>query len=205
MRKRAWGYGDHSEIEGTAHFAAGGWPRRADAFLLQEVQMSLSSIRRKNHYQWKKLMIFLFFIAYTVISFNGYLYSLRGEYFPVFSWSLFSEVRNPAEKVEVEIIRIGDTEFSEPVNYFDLPEYFSSAAARSTNVTKAALRLMQLHLKDPAGSEQMRRVFEENYLDGNGTVAYRLVLVRFDPLERFRSGAVIGHLVLAEFVTEEAR
>jgi len=29
--------------------------------------------------------------------------------------------------------------------------------------------------------------------------------VRFDPLERFRSGAVIGHLVLAEFVTEEAR
>lgn len=167
--------------------------------------MSLSTTRRNNLFQWKKLTIFLFFIAYSVISFNGYLYSLRGEYFPIFSWSLFSEVQSPAEKVEVEIMRIGDTEFAEPVNYFDLPEYFRGAAARSTNVTKAALRLMQLHLRDPAGSGPMRRVFEQNYLDGNGTVAYRLVLVRFEPLERFRSGAIIGRQVLAEFVTEEAR
>lgn len=167
--------------------------------------MDLSGRINLNKYQIKKLFIFIFFIIYTIVGFFGNRYALNGEYFPVFSWSLFSEVKNPWESVEIEIISIGEKEFSEPVNYFDLDGYFESSDARSTAITKASRRLLTLYSRDPTEAERMRIGFEQSFLSGRGAVTYQLVYLRYDPLVRIRSGEVIERKVLWQFSTEQAR
>ena len=104
-----------------------------------------------------------------------------------------------------EIIRIGDTEFAEPVNYFDLHGYFRVSDNRSTAVRKAYRRLLNLYSKDAVEAERMRPGFESSYLSGHGPVAYRLVYLRYEPLARARSGEVLERKVLAQFSTEQTQ
>lgn len=164
-----------------------------------------SAGRAVRIYRAKKLTILLFFVAYSVVQCAGKVQSPRGEYFPVFGWSLFSEVVSPRWTVETEIVRIGDTVFPEPVNFFELGEHFKAARARSSNVRKVAVKFLNLRQEEPAAAEAMRRVFERTYLGDRQAVEYRLVLVTFDPIERWRTGAVLERRVLAQLKTDERR
>lgn len=156
-------------------------------------------------YRFKKFAILLFFIAYSVVQCAGAVHSPRGEYFPVFSWSLFSTVKDVRRSLEIEITRIGDTTLPEPVNFFELDEHFAAAERRTSTVIKSAVRFAKVYRADPARGEAMRRVFEETYLSGPGRVDYQFVAVRYDPVRRWRSGEVIERDVLVRFSTEEAR
>lgn len=158
-----------------------------------------------NKYHLKKLFIFIFFIVYTVVGFIGNRYASRSEYFPIFSWSLFSAVKNPWESFELEILSIGGKEFPEPVNYFDLDGYFATSDDRSTAVTKATRRLLQMDWSDPIEAERNLSGFEQLYLSGRGVVVYQFVHLSYDPLVRIRSGEIIERTVLFRFSTERAR
>ena len=167
--------------------------------------MSALGTKQTANYRLKQILIFVFFICYTFVGFGGYLYSPRGEYFPVFSWSLFSVVKTPWETVELEIIRIGDTEFAEPINYFDLHGYFRTSDDRSTAVRKAYYRLLKMYLEDAVEAERMRPGFESLYLSGHGPVTYQFVHLWYEPLARARSGEVLERKVFAQFSTEQTQ
>ena len=156
-------------------------------------------------YKAKKFAILLFFIFYTLVQCAGQFTSSRVEYFPVFSWSLFSEVPRYWSAIEVEILRIDETEFQQPKNFFDLDEYFDHAKGRSSDVVKSAVQLARLHHRNPPEGERMRRTFEESYFSGHDVVEYQLVAVRYDPVLRWRTGEVVRRKVLARFSTEDGQ
>lgn len=154
-------------------------------------------------YRAKKFGILFFFIAYFVVQCAGQMNSSRGEYFPVFGWSLFTEVINPRWAVELEIIRIGDTVFPEPVNFFELKDYFSAAAARSSDVNKTAVQILNRLEREPEAAAALRRVFERRHFSDHAQVEYQFVIVKFDPIVRWRSGEVIERHVVKRFISRE--
>lgn len=166
--------------------------------------MPSSTQRSITVYGLKKFAILFFFIAYFLVQCAG-TQTPRREYFPVFSWSLFSSVSNPWAALEIEILRVGETIFPEPVNYFELDQHFEPARRRSTDATKSAARMLWALKRDPSAAERAREAFEQTFLGGHDRVEYQLVGVRFDPLERWRSGALIERRVLERFSTEDSR
>lgn len=164
--------------------------------------MASSSGYAARFYKIKKLSIFVLFIMYAVVQCAGQLNSPRGEFFPVFSWSLFSGVINPRWTLEIEILRVGDIEFDQPVNFFELGEHFEFARSRSTDVRKSAMRVFRLSREDPAAAESARRAFEQTFLSDTGPVEYQFVMLSFDPLVRWRTGETIERHVVARFSTE---
>lgn len=167
--------------------------------------MLVSDRRRLGLYRAKKLAILIFFIAYSVVQCTGHYGSPNREFFPVFSWSLFTSVVNPRVDLKIEILRIGEVEFPEPINYFELSEYFDRAKGRSSSVLKSAHRVLRRYREDPAAAETDRRVFERAYLGDQRQVEYQFVVLTFDPVARWRTGAVIDRRVMARFSTEGTR
>jgi hypothetical protein len=73
-------------------------------------------------------------VLYAAVAFRGGIDSPRGEFFPVFNWSLFTYVSPTRGLLELHVKRIGDRTFDTPVNYFDLGTYFASARERTTDL-----------------------------------------------------------------------
>ena len=143
--------------------------------------------------------VFIFFAAYCVVQYAGKVQSPKGEYFPVFSWSLFSSVRDTYTDFTVEISRIGDQRFDPPVNYYDLPKVFPRAATRDTAVGKAAFQLATL---GHSGSQYDAResAFIGTFFPVAEAVDFQIVAVTYNPIKRWRTGEIIEKQVLSEHV-----
>lgn len=154
-------------------------------------------------YRWRKTGMGLFFAAYASVAILGDRYSPMFEYYPVFSWSLFSH--SPAVHTiwELRIHRIGEQRFEPPVNFYDLPEHFSMARNHDSGLLKAANRLAQAVFAAPDEVPARRRMIERQVLDGVRDVDYELVAVSYRPLERWREGTVIDATSYARFVSGE--
>ncbi len=147
-----------------------------------------------------KLGIAAALIGYSVVAVAGNLFAPRGEYFPFFSWSLFSDVPAERSTFELYIVRIDDTAFDEPRNFFDLPEYFEAARRRSSTVSKATKGLGRALLWAPEDVAAVRAVFEEQLVREHAQVEYAIARVAYRPLDRWRTGAFERYEVVGRFV-----
>ena len=139
-------------------------------------------------YTATKVALMVIAAVYTVVAVWGGRTSPRGEFFPVFNWSLFSYVDAYPLLAELHVISIGDKRFERPVNYFELSSFYEDARQRSSNVSKAIVRLhIALRLKDTAEAERLRKVIERTYLSGHGPVQYEIGSVRLTAVERWKN------------------
>src|SRR5687767_9663083 len=95
---------------------------------------------RKSHAACK-LALVVFVAWYAVVADWGGETSARGEFFPVFNWSLFTYVKPVRGLLELYVVRIGDHTFPQPINYFELDSYFATVRNRSTDLKKTMERL----------------------------------------------------------------
>lgn len=109
---------------------------------------------------------FLLFLVYLLVAALGMKFHERKEFFPVFSWSLFTYVWEHAWGYEVEITRIDDQVFDPPRNYFEFPHVFAFAAMRDNAVVKAASAFASVREKTPGRDEDLRAALEDRYLAG---------------------------------------
>ena len=156
-------------------------------------------------YKARKLIIGVFLAAYVTVAFLGGRMSPRGEFFPVFNWSLFTYVHPVRALIELYVVRVGDKTFDKPVNYFELDDYFETARIRSTDLKKTLERY------DKAGSrndtkemEKLRGVIEAQHLSGHGPVEYEIRYVAFRPVDRWLHGRILEQQILARYSTGAA-
>lgn len=157
----------------------------------------MTSVKRLNRL---KLGMAAALVAYSVIAVAGNLFAPRGEYFPFFSWSLFSEIPAKRSTFELYIIRVGDELFDEPRNFFDLSAYFEAAKRRSSTVSKATKRLGRALVWAPETIGAVRAVFEEQLVREHEQVEYVIARVAYRPLDRWRTGAFERFEVVGRFV-----
>lgn len=149
-------------------------------------------------YRLRSVVFFLFFAGYAIVALIGDRYSERGEYFPVFSWSLFSRPSDRVGILEVLVHRIGDRGFDPPVRYSSLRSEFG--LAQSTDAPKAVRRFVRGMNGPPEEAEARRRVVEARLFEGK-PVEYEIRRTLFRPLERYHEGTEIDHWVLGRFTT----
>lgn len=152
-----------------------------------------------------KLGIALALAGYAVVAVAGNLLAPRGEYFPFFSWSLFSNVPTERSTFELYILRIDDTAFDEPTNFFALPEHFEAAQRRSSTVSKATKGLGRALVWAPDDVAAKRAVFEEQLVREHAQVEYAIARVAYRPLDRWRTGAFERFEVVGRFVARRSR
>lgn len=153
-------------------------------------------------YRLRAVLLFLFLSGYAVLAFAGDLYSERGEFFPAFSWSLFSRPSDRIAILEVMVYRIDDRTFDPPVRYTSLRDEFG--LAQSTDAAKTVRRFVRGMSGPVEEAEARRRVVEARLFEGK-PVEYEIRRTQFVPLERYREGTEIDHWVLGRFTTGGGR
>lgn len=151
-------------------------------------------------YRLRSVLLFVFFLAYAIVAVLGDYRSERGEYFPVFSWSLFSRSLDRLVLLEVMVHRLGDREFDPPVRYTSLKDEFR--LAQSTDAAKAVRRYVR-GMNGPADEARARRRVVEARLFEGKPVDYDIRRTLFVPLERYHDGTVIDQLVLGRYQTDD--
>lgn len=151
------------------------------------------------------VLLTAFFSAYVGVAFAGYFFSPYREYYPVFSWSLFSQVPDLRTQLEVVVHRIGDREFDPPVPYERLGDEFPAARGRDSGPAKSVGRLGRALIAMPERVDAQRRVTEAWLFDNRSDVEYELRLVAFRPLERWRDGTTVREKTIGRFRTGESR
>lgn len=151
-----------------------------------------------------KTSVIVFFAAYLLVQAAGKLFAHQGEYFPVFSWSLFTDVRNERDAVSIEIIRIGDRTFDPAREYYKLPNISSYAAKRSPSPKKAAWSLVKAR-NDPVEFRNRLTRFNAQFFDVSEEVEYQIVGLNFDPIERWKTGKVNRRWIVLENLLKEQK
>ena len=134
--------------------------------------------------RWLHFLIAGYLVVALILGFRFY----HREVFPVFSWSLFSEI--PEHKVDFGILvtAIDGNVLEPPGDLMEMREVYGAGGATRAYHTIQDLGGAAMS-RDTGKLDAARRTLESLYMEIPGrTVAYRLILRRFDPLERWRGG-----------------
>ncbi|HEX5760338.1 MAG TPA: hypothetical protein VF121_14210 [Thermoanaerobaculia bacterium] len=124
------------------------------------------------------------------------------EIFPFFGWSLFSKVPNLDSRYWIVIDRHDGRPVEPPVPFLHAPD--SIVTGNRYIARKVIQRLGRSHdAGEAAEVERLRRLLERNYLKGG--VGYELLFERYEPLEKWRTGASRERRSLARFDSGDSR
>ena len=129
--------------------------------------------------------------AYLAVALQPGPYEKGGERFPFFSWSLFTYTSNERIDAVALVHAVNGVELETPQNLYDLPEHFDTAARRDPLLMKIVDRMANAIAKgDEDTQASARALIEEHYMKDARDVEYSIAVLRFDPVERYRSRKV---------------
>ncbi|MEL6227380.1 MAG: hypothetical protein AAFR01_10250, partial [Pseudomonadota bacterium] len=119
------------------------------------------------------------------------------EFFPLFSWSLFTAVRDPLWITVLEVHQIGEQSFDPPIPFFELPEYFAAARNQDINAWKLSGQIATriFHEKKPA--DDLMGYMEQRYLNIGRTVGWQVSAYRVDTLDYYHDRTIRERLELS--------
>ncbi|MEO0957404.1 MAG: hypothetical protein AAFY66_02890 [Pseudomonadota bacterium] len=132
----------------------------------------------------------ILFASYTVVGASGKYLSSKGEFFPVFSWSLFTEVRNPRWITALEIVQVGEEAYDPPVGFYHLPEHFPDARRKTIRPMKLANRIRRSVERDYDDAEELIAHMEKHYLNIGVPVRWQVSSYHVDLIEYHRTGEI---------------
>lgn len=121
------------------------------------------------------------------------------EVFPVFCWFLFPVVPGYEARYELTVTEAGGVRPDAPTDIQQLDEFDDPKAMDLWVVTQRLGKAVAR--KDEAGVAAARRLLEGSYLCAPSR--YAMTELHFDPVERWRSGAVQSSRILASFSSTE--
>ena len=143
-----------------------------------------------RQYNIRKQAVMPFLLAYFIFA-VAFKPAGETEVFPFFRWSLFSVTNPNSSDNAIYITSLNGERLEEPTNFYDLPDKFEAARLHEPMFFKAVDRLMFAAQEgDQEFTERYRRLIERNYFRKYNDVEYELAVVRFDPVERFETGAI---------------
>lgn len=151
-------------------------------------------------YRATRVAITLMLSAYVLVAVAGNILTRDAEFYPVFSWSLFSNVSDLRATVELEIVAMEGEPLPEPKTYYEMKHLFRQAARSNIDVTKSLWQLGDL-IANGEETQELASAIHRKYLSEAEIVSWRLVRVLFDPIERYRTGAILSRDVVFETTT----
>ena len=118
---------------------------------------------RRSSLSVLKSAITIGLIAYAVIAVAGNHFAKHKEWFPVFSWSLFSEVYSYGWATRLEIVAINGQALAEPDYYRNLSDVFPNADKASISLNKLLKTIASDHAEGAPNKGRLRAL-KDNYL-----------------------------------------
>ena len=115
------------------------------------------------------------------------------EIFPFFGWSLFSKVPNLRATTTVVLVAHRGRKLDPPVDFMTAPP---SMVRGNRFIARKIVQKMggAAERGDAAELARLRRLLEDNHFVGR--VRYRLFLERYQPLDKWRTGATVERRLL---------
>ncbi|HSS49594.1 MAG TPA: hypothetical protein VLX28_11680 [Thermoanaerobaculia bacterium] len=122
------------------------------------------------------------------------------EIIPLYGWSLFSKVPNEESRYTLLVHRQRTQVFDPPISFLHAPEtiVFGNRYV-GRKVIQRLGRAVERHQADKV--EELRRLLEENYLSER--LGYELVFERYDPIQKWKTGANLEERSLGRFRSGE--
>ena len=136
-------------------------------------------------------------IAYLVLAVAGNQLSRDGEWFPVFSWSLFSEVYAHGWATRLEIIAIDGQPLDPPAYYRTLSAVFPNADKAPVSFNKLLSNIAHDHNAGAPNEDRLRKL-KDTYLAQSDSVEWRIVRLVTDPIEHYKTGAIATRYIWLE-------
>jgi len=124
------------------------------------------------------------------------------EIIPFYGWSLFSKVPNVDSRYVLLIHRHKRRLLEPPVSFLHAPD---TIVTGNRYVGRKVIQRLGRAVErgETAKAADLRRLLERNYL--NGRVRYELIYERYDPIQKWRSGANLEARSLGRFTSGEGR
>jgi len=122
------------------------------------------------------------------------------EIIPFFGWSLFSKVPNEDSRYTLLIHRHKKEVFEPPASFMQAPD---TVVTGNRYIGRKVIQRLgkAIQRNDAARVADLRRLLEESYLNGRGR--YEIVFERYDPIQKWRTGANREERSLAQFISGE--
>lgn len=142
-------------------------------------------------------LITLALAVYAIVAVAGSQLSRSGEWFPVFSWSLFSKVGALGYATRLEIVSIDGEPLDPPQFYRNLRDTFAKASDPSISLNKLLDRIAYDHHIGAPNTGRLREL-KNRYLAEADRIEWRIVRLITDPIEYYQTGAVAKRYVWLE-------
>jgi len=122
------------------------------------------------------------------------------EFFPFFSWSLFSDTSNERIDFTIRLESVDDKPLASPRLYYDMRETFIHARQRDVLLQKTVYRLVvAIRAQDEETISRMRRLIEDRYMADIKSAEYDVARLTYNPITRLRTGEFKDISVLATY------
>ena len=92
--------------------------------------------------------------------------------------------------------------FEPPVRYFALPDKFAAARGSGATVLKLLQKVCRAKSAGDAQTfDRLRRLLEDKFLKDQRLVDYRLVILTYNPIDRWKDGSVLSTDLLGTYRT----
>jgi hypothetical protein len=124
------------------------------------------------------------------------------EIIPLYGWSLFSKVPNEDSRYALLVHRHEEQILDPPVSFPHAPD--TIVTGNRYVGRKVIQRLGRAVERHKAGEvEDLRRLLEQSYLSGR--VRYELIFERYNPIQKWKTGANLEERSLGQFTSGEVR
>lgn len=156
-----------------------------------------SQTRLRARRWWLVLILVVYFFAGAA---SQKLVPGVDEIFPFFGWSLFSKVPARADTYTVLIDQHRGRQLEPPVDLQHAPE--TMVTGNRSIARKVIQKLGDAQTRGETSEVvRLRRLLEQNYL--RGKAHYEIVFERYQPLEKWRTGASLERRSLGSFQSGE--
>jgi hypothetical protein len=124
------------------------------------------------------------------------------EIIPFYGWSLFSKVPNGDSRYVLLIHRHKRRVLRPPISFLDAP---ATIVKGNRYIGRKVIQRLgkAVDRGQTERVEDLRRLLEQNYLSGR--VRYELIFERYDPMEKWKTGADLERRSVGRFASGERR
>lgn len=151
-------------------------------------------------YGMLRTALFSFLVLYAVVGFLTHVTARsRENFYPFFSWSLFAKVPpRIQEEFEMRIIGIRGERFERPVPLFEARNLLLLSPASVQEAERLVEEFGRALSGNGQETEALRKALESRF---DPTLSYEIVKIKFNPIDRLRSGQVLTEESTARFLS----
>jgi hypothetical protein len=136
-------------------------------------------------YRITKVVILSVLALYFVIALSAQ--GKNQDPYPIFSWSLFSDIPNPRNEFTIELHRYGDEVYDPPLRFSELSFLFDKLKNSPTEYTPRFTKLAEaIERRDMAEAERVQEEIAKMFM--GKPYEYELIQVRVDAVEYWKTG-----------------